>query len=113
MNSQAHGAMKHLSAMRLLIAEIFEPVIRLAGWAASAFGKDRDGAEMRIRGKIPGGPFGWRIGRNVRFVGPHLNYKLGRDISFYGDACLNANGPNGFIEIGAESHVEHSCVLYG
>jgi acetyltransferase-like isoleucine patch superfamily enzyme len=102
-----------MSATRLLLLAILEPAVRVAGWVARFLGKDQEGAEMVLRGWLLGGSRRWRVGRNVRFIGPPARFRFGRGVTLYGGTYINVNGPNGLIEIGDGSHVDQFCVLYG
>ncbi len=103
-----------LEPSRLALAAVLEPLVRVAGWVGAALGRDRDGVEMRIRGRILGGRTGWRIGRDVAFIGPPRRFRVGPHVTLYGRTYLNANGPEGAgITIGRLSHVDQFCVLYG
>jgi len=102
-----------LSAARLLLSELLEPVIRLGGHLARLAGRDPEGTEIALRGRILGGGRGWRIGRNVRFTGPPSAIRLGERVTFYGNAFLSAHSKQGMISIGEQTHVDHFCVLYG
>jgi acetyltransferase-like isoleucine patch superfamily enzyme len=102
-----------MNPWRLLLLDVFEPVVRFGGWLARPLGRDPEGLEMAVRGRVLGGKLKWRVGRNVRFVGRPTRFQLGRGVTFFGNTYLNANGPNGFVEIGDHSHVDQFCVLYG
>ena len=102
-----------INAFRLFLLAILEPAVRLGGWVGRSVGKDQEGVEMVLRGLVLGGSCCWRIGRNVRFIGPPSRFRFGRDTVFYGNTYLNVNGPRGFVEMGDHSHVDQFCVLYG
>lgn len=115
---RAHGSRlvehgRRLSAARLLGAALGEPWIRAGAWVAAALGRDREAVERRLRGWLLGGAAGWRIGRGVRFVGPAGRFRLGPGVTLYGETRLDANAPEGRVEIGAGTHVDVGCVLYG
>ncbi len=99
--------------VRRMLACLLEPLFRCGSALGTALGRDRDGVEMVLRGKALGGKWNLRIGRGVRFVGPSRRFRLGKNVCLYGNSYLNANGPNGFVEIGEGSHVDVYCVLYG
>lgn len=106
-------ALKPLGRFRVFLAEVFEPGVRLLGWVGAIVGRDPEGVEMVLRGLLLGGAGGLRVGRNVRFVGRKGAIRLGRKVAFYGNTYVNANGPQGAVCIGEESHVDQYCVLYG
>lgn len=115
---RAHGSSlvehsRRLSAARLLGAALGEPWIRAGAWLAAALGRDREAVERRLRGWLLGGAAGWRIGRRVQFVGPAGRFSLGPGVTLYGETRLDANAPGGRVEIGAGTHVDVGCVLYG
>lgn len=101
-----------LQTWRAACTEILEPLIRIAGLVGTIIGRNSDGVELRVRGLLLGGRAGWRIGRNVRFVGSRKRICLGRAVVFYGNAYVNAGGPVGRLTIGAGSHIDQFCVLY-
>jgi acetyltransferase-like isoleucine patch superfamily enzyme len=105
--------MASISRFRLFSAAVLEPFVRVVGALAGLTGVDTDGAESVMRGGIIGGRSRWRISRGVRFVGPLRKIQIGQNVVFYGSTYLNSNGPNGFISIGADSHIDQFCVLYG
>lgn len=82
---------------------------------AALSGREPSGVESRLRGALRmdlrAGPR-LRIGRGVQFVGAR-RIVLGRDVTLFGNAYLNASGPSGHIEIGDGTHVDQFCVLYG
>lgn len=104
-----------LLAYRIFLAESMEPIVRLAAWAAYLIkGKDRDGFEAALRGALLGGRSkGWRIGRNIRFVGPTRNFTFGKNVTLYGNSYFNANGEKGYIAIGSNTHIDQFSVFYG
>jgi acetyltransferase-like isoleucine patch superfamily enzyme len=103
-----------LSRWRAALTAALEPAVRLAGWLAVLAGRQADAVEMRLRGRILGGTAGWRVGRDVAFVGPLERIRLGPLVTLYGRAYLNASGPESAgISIGKHSHVDQFCVLYG
>lgn len=103
-----------LSTTRILAAEFSETLFRLASLVAFAFGKDREGVEMRLRGAVlQSWRSQFRAGRQVRFVGIASRFAFGDRVCVYGNAYLNANGPNGAIRIGSGTHVDQYCVLQG
>jgi acetyltransferase-like isoleucine patch superfamily enzyme len=102
-----------LNPVRRFLAGLFEPCFRCGGALGAFFGRDWDGVEMVLRGKVLGGKRNLRIGRGVRLVGPARRFRFGDGVCLYGNSYLNANGPNGFIEIQGGCHVDVSCVLYG
>lgn len=103
-----------VSRSRLIFAALMEPVIRFISLGASAFSqRDVEGVESVIRGWLIGGRSSWRIGRSVRIVGPAGRVRFGRRVTLFGHSYLNCNGPEGFIEIGRDSHIDVGCVLYG
>ncbi len=110
--TRVEGA-RPLRAARLLGAALGEPWIRAGAWLAAALGRDREAVERRLRGWLLGGAAGWRIGRGVRFVGPAGRFRLGPGVTLYGETRLDANGPAGRVEIGAGTHLDVGCVLYG
>lgn len=95
-----------LSAFRMACTELMEPLVRLLGIFGACLGKDREGVELVVRGRILGGAAGWKVGRNVRFIGPSIRYHIGARVIFYGNAYLNANGPDGCVTIGDDSHID-------
>ena len=109
----SEGDLRSLSGGRVFLAHVLEILTRLGGWTAAVRGIDREGAEAVIRGRLLGGAAHWRIGRNVRFIGPVGRFKLGDRVCLYGDTILNANGPRGFVSIGSDTHVDYHTVLYG
>jgi len=92
---------------------MMEPAIRFLALFAPLLRRDRDGVEMVLRGwgLMPFSKC--KMGRSLRFVGPPSRYRMGPCVSLYGNTYMNANGPDGFIEIGEHSHVDQFCVLYG
>lgn len=103
-----------LRSGRLALSEACEPLIRIFAWFAFVMGRQRTSIEMRIRGAILGGfANGWRIGRGVEFSGMPGRFWLGSNVVIYGNTYLDANGENGRIEIGPDSHIDRFCVLYG
>ncbi len=83
---------------------------------ARSTGLELTGIEAALRGRLallPNAERGLRIGRNVDFVGPPRNFRLGRDVSLLGNAYLNATGPHASLAIGDRTHVDQFCVLYG
>jgi acetyltransferase-like isoleucine patch superfamily enzyme len=113
MSTEATDRLHPLNPMRLFLAELSEPLIRLGGWAGAALGKDREGVEMVLRGRLLGGSAAWKVGRNVRFAGPCGRFRMGERVSLYGNSYLNATGNAGALSIGSDSHVDQFCVLYG
>lgn len=111
--SEERAECRHVNTLALLCCGLMEPVFRMAGWAGALLGKDRDGVEMVLRGRVLGGSSKWKIGRNVRFIGPAERFSMGEGVCLYGNAYLNANGENGLVQIGPRSHVDQFCVLYG
>jgi len=102
--------------MRRGLPSLFkEPIAAMAGLIAPIIGKDVEGSRARARG--------WLISPSVRdsrlWLGPRVEFvgkariELGPRVSFFGNTYLNATGPNGFISIGENSHVDQFCVLYG
>ena len=83
---------------------------------ARSTGLELTGIEAALRGTLAllphAGP-GLRIGRNVDFVGPPRNFRLGRDVALLGNAYLNATGPGASLSIGDRTHIDQFCVLYG
>lgn len=102
-----------LKTHRVLLSEVLEPVVRAFAIAASLLGKDREGVELVIRGRLLGGKMNWKIGRSVRFIGPAKRIAIGQNVIIYGNTVLNANGPQGRIHIGSDTHIDHFCVFYG
>ena len=47
------------------------------------------------------------------FIGDASRLAIGDDVSFHGNAYVNWTGPKGRISIGARSHIDQFCVLYG
>jgi acetyltransferase-like isoleucine patch superfamily enzyme len=92
---------------------MLDPVFRIGGWIARALGRDQDGIEMVLRGRVLGGSRKWLVGRHVRFVGPCKRFCFGSHVCFYGNIYLNANGLDGYIKIGEGTHIDQFCVLYG
>jgi acetyltransferase-like isoleucine patch superfamily enzyme len=106
-------SMRELSSLRLFLAALCEPVVRCAAWFSGLIGKDREGLELVLRGAlIMPRSQRLKVGRLVRFCGPPRRIRIGTDVSFYGAAYLNANGPDGFLEIGNHTHIDQQCVLY-
>jgi serine acetyltransferase len=97
---------------RLALAALLEPLVRPTAFAATLFGKDREGVELVLRGYVGLGGH-CRLGRNVRFIGPAKNFTFGSHVTFYGNTVMNATGSSGKISIGSRSHIDHQCVLYG
>jgi acetyltransferase-like isoleucine patch superfamily enzyme len=97
----------------MLLAMACEPLTRLAALASMMVGRDANGTEMAIRGLLLGGGRRLRVGRNVRFIGPAGRFRLGANVCLYGETYLDANGPSGFVAIGADSHVDVHSTLYG
>lgn len=112
-SGEATGDLRTLSAIRVGVAGLLEPLVRLGGWLGLILGRDRHGVESVIRGRILGGSAGWRVGRSVEFVGPARQIRLGANTCLHGRAFLNAYGPKGSITVGPDSHVDQFCVLYG
>lgn len=106
-------SLRTLRPWRLALAALLEPAVRLAGWMGRLIGRDDDGTEMALRGRLLGGEYAWKVGRRVRFVGPCGRFQFGEDVCFFGDTYVNANGPEGFVRIGHHSHIDHNAVLYG
>jgi acetyltransferase-like isoleucine patch superfamily enzyme len=102
-----------LRALRLFLMEVLEPLAWLGGWLGLLAGKDRDGVAMVLRGRILAGSRRIVVGRNVHFAGPADRFRLGNNVTLFGNCYLNSNGPNGFVEIGEHSHVDQFSVLYG
>lgn len=113
MSTETMDGLRALHPARLFFAELLEHFIRMAGWVGAVVGKDREGVELVLRGRILGGRATWRVGRNVRFVGACRQFRLGKNVCLYGNSYFNAGGPSGAILIGADSHVDQLCVLYG
>ena len=103
----------NLNPFRLFLTTLLEPAFRIGGFFAKILGWDQEGIEMNFRGRVLGGPAGWKVGRNVRFVGPCHRFRFGKKVCLFGNAYLNANGPEGFIEVGEQTHLDQYCVLYG
>jgi acetyltransferase-like isoleucine patch superfamily enzyme len=102
-----------MSNWRLFLAELLEPVIRIAAWAGLLFAHSRLAIEMRIRGAVIGGlSRRLRVGRGVLWVGDPKRIVLGTDISIYGNTYIDFSGERGHISIGDHSHIDHYCVLY-
>jgi len=92
-------------------------VLRIVGKIlAAATGRESTGTEAVLRGWALAhrhrGPAA-RIGRHVELVGPRERFEFGEGVALHGNAYLNANGASGAIRIGAHSHVDQFCVLYG
>ncbi len=92
-------------------------MLRTAGRIlAAATGREPSGTEAVLRGWLRvhehRGPAA-RIGRRVELVGPRDRFVFGEGVALHGNAYLNANGAAGSIRIGAGSHVDQFCVLYG
>ncbi len=105
--------MQPIRFLRLLAANVLEPLIRLAGVVGSSIGRDRHGVEMVIRGRLLAGSLGWRIGRRVEFCGKLSNICMGANVVLYGETWIDAGGPSGHVFIGAASHVDRQSILYG
>lgn len=105
--------MRALTKLRLLAAEVCELPVRVLGWCAALTRRDRHATEAAMRGYLLGGSHRWRIGRGVQFHGPPARIRLGRRVCLYGNTIVDANGPEGYVTIGTDSHVDHSSVLYG
>lgn len=99
--------------IRLMVVAVLEPVIRVAAWLAGLGGSRQEGLELRLRGLILGWSLGLRIGRNVRLIGSGARLRLGQNVTLYGNTVLNWGGREGRLEIGAGTHVDHFCALYG
>lgn len=87
----------------------------MAGLIGSIVGKDAEGFRARARGWLISPTlrdFHLSLGPRVELVGK-VNIELGPRVSLLGNTYLNANGANGFIRIGENSHVDQFCVLYG
>jgi acetyltransferase-like isoleucine patch superfamily enzyme len=97
---------------RLALSAFFEPLLRLAACAASLFGKNREGAELVLRGRLGLGAH-CQLGRHVRLIGPAKNFRVGSHVTLYGNTVLDASGQRGRMSIGSGSHIDHQCVLYG
>jgi len=108
-----HDSLVPLTATRLFLMEILEPLLRLAGWLGPLIRRDRDGLAMALRGRVLAGSRRLAVGRNVHFVGPAPRFRLGTGVTFFGNCYLNSNGPDGLVEIGQHTHVDQFCVLYG
>jgi acetyltransferase-like isoleucine patch superfamily enzyme len=102
-----------VSATRLFLCEGLDPLVRLLGHLAQLAGRDSEGTESALRGRILGWRRRWRIGRNVRFAGAPPAIRLGERVVFYGNTYLNAFGKCGAISIGEHTHIDQFCVLYG
>jgi acetyltransferase-like isoleucine patch superfamily enzyme len=102
-----------LKPWRIVLAGLCEPMVRAGGVLGLLLGKCPEGIELVLRGVLLGGRAGWRVGRNVRFVGPAGHFRFGRGVTLYGNAYINAYGESGAVKIGAHSHVDQFCVLYG
>jgi acetyltransferase-like isoleucine patch superfamily enzyme len=91
-------------------------MIRIAAaLVAAATGRERSGVESALRGLLYRPVFSapnLRVGPGVRFVG-RKNIRLGADVTFFGNAYVNATGERGYVEIGDRTHVDQFCVLYG
>jgi acetyltransferase-like isoleucine patch superfamily enzyme len=98
---------------RLLLSEVSEMPVRMLGWCATLVRCDRYGVEAALRGFLLGGSHGWRIGRAVQFHGPPARIRFGHRVCLYGNTIIDANGPDGYVTIGTDSHVDHLSVLYG
>ena len=101
-----------LTRFRIEFADALEGLVKTAGRILGLLGKDPEGVEMVLRGKLLGGN-GLRVGRNVRFVGRSGSIRFGRNVSLFGNTYVNANGEHGSVLVGEESHVDQFCVLYG
>jgi acetyltransferase-like isoleucine patch superfamily enzyme len=91
-------------------------MIRIAGsLVGAALGRSAYGVECRLRGLIYS--FLWRkrglrIGRDVLFVG-RSRISLETNVTLFGTTVINAYGNKGRVDIGAETHIDHHCVIYG
>ncbi|HEX2826076.1 MAG TPA: acyltransferase [Burkholderiales bacterium] len=109
-----NGRLRPLRGHRLLLAECFEPLVRIAAWFGVLAGRSRFPTEMKLRGALLGGASsGWRIGRNIQFAGAFERFRFGEGVVLYGNTYLDAHGKAGTVTIGARSHVDQFCVLYG
>ena len=94
-------------------------MLRLASKLAAAIsGLERTGVEARLRGlvfrpRLPHSSPKLRVGRNVELVGSLSRFRFGAEVSLLGNAYLNATGEHGFLAIGARTHIDQFCVLYG
>ena len=111
--AHADDRLRALSWYRVFASGALEPAIRLAAWASTLLGREREAVEAVVRGRILGGSSRWRIGRDVSFVGPFENFRLGCDVTLHGRTYLNAWGRRGRITIGSHTHLDQFCVLYG
>lgn len=87
----------------------------VASGIALLTGRDPTGVEAHLRGlSYRDCSRGLRvsIGRNVQLVG-RSSIALGERVTLYGNAYLNATGPQGRIVIGNHSHIDQFCTLYG
>jgi acetyltransferase-like isoleucine patch superfamily enzyme len=88
---------------------------RSIGLFSKLAGLNKHGAESRLRGMTYKSlSHGGRIyvGRNVVFVGKD-KISLGSEVSIYGFAYLNAEGPSGFVSVGCGTRIDQFCALYG
>lgn len=108
------GEPQALLAHRILLAGLLDVILRACALAVMVFGKDREGIELRLRGGVLKS---WRtrlrVGRNVRIIGRACRFKIGENVSIYGNAYFNANGVDGEISIGHGCHIDQFCVLHG
>ncbi len=92
--------------------EVFSRSLRHLAWI---FGLSKPGTELYLRGltyrRFSNGDK-IHVGRNVVFIGRD-KITLGQNVSLYGFDYLNAEGEQGYINIGERSHIDQFCVLYG
>lgn len=111
--STRHEQYRSVSRLRRWVCELVEPLVRALSPTAVVLGRDPEGVEARIRGAILGGRYGWRIGRDVHFVGSSDRICLGQHVTLSGSTYVNANGDKGSVRIGPRTHVDQFSVLYG
>src|SRR5437867_3666102 len=105
--------MAQVRTLRVYVAALLEPLVKLIAVVATWAGRNRFGFEMALRGWVLGGAQRWRIGRRVEFNGQLDRISLGRNVVLYGDNWLDASGAFGRITIGDETHVDRQTILYG
>lgn len=82
---------------------------------AGLSGREASGVESSLRGLWLGAQCSavrLRVGRGVEVAGLE-NVRFGRGVTLWGNTYLNATGERGRIRIGANTHIDHYCVLYG